>query len=100
LGHFLYHRGSPAALKRIPPISQTDLAQPHEHRTIHKRESASMASIQRCGRTAEKNLWKKLIAIFSFLALGRRRFAFFSGDASTGQCKPGRESAGCTQSPT
>jgi len=51
----------------MPPISQTDRVKPHEQRTIHKRESASIASIHRLGNTAVKNLWKKLIAVVSFL---------------------------------
>jgi hypothetical protein len=37
-------------------MSQTDRAKPHEHRTIHERESASMLLAQPRGKIAEKNL--------------------------------------------
>ena len=69
-GQRINQRGSPTALYRIPPNSQTERAQPHEQRTIHKRESASIASIQRPGRSAAKNFWAELIeliAVFPFL---------------------------------
>jgi len=39
-----------------------DLAKPHEQRTIHERESASIDSAQRRGRIAVNTLWMKLIA--------------------------------------
>jgi hypothetical protein len=45
------------------------VAQPQEQRTIHKRESASIAANQRCGTTAAKNLCMELIAILSLLFL-------------------------------
>jgi len=38
-----------------------DREKPHEHRTIHERESASIDSDQRLGRTALKILWIQLI---------------------------------------
>jgi hypothetical protein len=56
-GHFINQRGCPAAFQRIPPRSQTDLANPHLHRTIHLRESASMLSPQLCGKIRRKNRW-------------------------------------------
>ena len=49
-------RGCPAAFQRIPPRSHTDLANPHEQRTIHVRESASILSPQLLGRMLKKNL--------------------------------------------
>jgi hypothetical protein len=53
----MYHRGRPVAFQRMPPSSQTDRAKPHEQRTIHERESASIDSVQRCGRTDENSFW-------------------------------------------
>ena len=42
------------AFQRIPPNSQMDRAKPHEHRIIHKRESASMLSAHLRGRMRTK----------------------------------------------
>jgi hypothetical protein len=39
-----------------------DRVNPHEHRTIHDRESASIDSAQRRGRTAARILWIGLMA--------------------------------------
>ena len=58
----MYCRGWPAAFQRTPPHSQTDRANPHEQRTIHARESASIDSAHRFGRTAESARWIKLTA--------------------------------------
>lgn len=65
----------PEAFQRMPPRSQTDRAKPHEHRTIHERESASIDSAQRRGRTAAKILWIQLIAVqvLTSLRLSRDR---------------------------
>ena len=43
------------AFQRIPPNSQMDRADPHEHRIIHERESASMLSAHLRGRMRTKN---------------------------------------------
>ncbi len=49
-------RGWPAAFQRIPPISRTDLAKPHEHLTIHERESAFIDCAYFVGRIALNTL--------------------------------------------
>ena len=43
------------AFQRIPPNSQMDREQPHEHRIIQERESASMLSAHRRGKIRTKN---------------------------------------------
>src|SRR5262245_18799695 len=67
----MYQRGRPMACQRIPPNYQTDLAKPHEQRTIHERECASIDSTQRRGKIVAKNLWTELIAANSFLLCDR-----------------------------
>jgi hypothetical protein len=47
----------------MPPNSQTDRAKPHEHRTVHERELASIDSPHRRGNTAVNILWTVLIVI-------------------------------------
>jgi hypothetical protein len=42
------------AFQRIPPKSQMDRADPHEHRIIQEREYASMLSAQLRGRMLTK----------------------------------------------
>ena len=56
-GHRMNQRGCPAAFQRIPPRSHTDLANPHLHRAIHFRESASMLWPQLRGMIRKKNFW-------------------------------------------
>jgi len=63
--HDLNQRGSPAACQRTPPNSQMDLAQPHEHRTIHERDSASSAATQRRGNSATHTFWSELMTAIS-----------------------------------
>ncbi len=46
------------AFQRIPPNSQIDRSQPHEHRILHERDSASMLSAHLRGRMRMKNVCK------------------------------------------
>jgi hypothetical protein len=48
-------RGLPEAFQRMPPNSQMDRVNPHEHRIIHILESASMLSAHFRGRMLTKN---------------------------------------------
>lgn len=59
--HFLLQCVLPAFLPRIPPRSHNELLCPHLQCTLHARESFSIASNQRFGKTAETNFWMKLI---------------------------------------
>ena len=77
-GHVMYIRGWPAASQRMQPQSQTDFANPHEQRTSHERELASIDLVQRCGSTAVRARWIKLISIASFLMWWTRPDAFRS----------------------
>lgn len=74
-GHFVNQFVEPAALLRMPPNSHTDLAKPHEHRTIHWRESTSIASTHFRGSSVVAILWIKLIAIVLFFVVRERRVA-------------------------
>ena len=64
-GHFMKDkvRGCPAAFQRMPPNSQMDRAQPHEHRIIHKRDSASMLSAHLRGRMRTQNFCRDDIIV-------------------------------------
>lgn len=55
-------RGWPEAFQRMPPSSQMDRSKPHEHRAFQERDSASIDSAKRRGRTAVNMLWIRLIA--------------------------------------
>ena len=49
----------------MPPISQIDLAPPHEQRATQERDSASIRAAQRSGNNATKNFWIELTAAIS-----------------------------------
>ena len=52
-------------------MSQIDLAKPHEHRTIHDRDSVSIFAAHCGGRMATKNFWIELIDVISLSFLLR-----------------------------
>jgi hypothetical protein len=59
-GHFINERvrGRPTPFQRMPPNSQIDRANPHEHCIIHEREWSSMLAAHERGRMRTKNSWR------------------------------------------
>lgn len=61
-------------------MSQIDLPNPHAHRAIHERDSASIFAAQLGGRMVTKNFWMELMSLLSL--------RFFSGWRAESKFRP------------
>jgi hypothetical protein len=58
-------RGFPAAFQRTPPNSQKERSRPHEHATIHWRDSTSMLRAHLAGKMRTRNLCTIFIGVLA-----------------------------------